>query len=146
MEGIATQNPPEGLGGGERAPALTTKISTLSTTFKTQITMSSFKKLSECSLQQYINKQNAVLDIVENKQSGKTFFNCGGTIGAIGKKALEAMEAGTPATELRMAEIAVFEDDNQTVPAKDRDGKDLVLLCIQARGTVNVIRSFKPTV
>lgn len=108
--------------------------------------MSSFKKLSECSLQAYINKQNAVLDIVENKQSGKVFFNCGGTIGAIGAKALEAMNAGTPATELRMAEIAVYEDDAQTIPAKDRDGKDLVLLCIQARGTVNVLRSFKPTV
>lgn len=35
MGGIATQNPPEGLGGGERAPAPATKISTLSSTPKT---------------------------------------------------------------------------------------------------------------
>lgn len=108
--------------------------------------MASFKKLSETSLQSFINNQSAVLDVIENKQSGKIFFNCGGTIGAIGAKALKAMEEGTPATELRMAEIQVFEDDNQTIPAKGSDGKDVILFCIQARGTVNVLRSFKPTV
>ena len=108
--------------------------------------MASFKRLSETSLQEYINRKNAVLDVVENPKTGKTFFSCAGEVGAIGAKALQAMQEGAEATELRLAEIQVFEDDAQSIPAKGSDGKDVILLCIQARGTANVVRSFKPTV
>lgn len=108
--------------------------------------MATFKKLNETSLQEYINNKSAVLDIVENPKTGKVFFACAGEVGAIGAKTLEALKEGADATELRMAKIQVFEDDAQTIPAKGSDGKDVVLLCIQARGTVNVVRSFKPTV
>lgn len=106
--------------------------------------MATFRKLNETSLQEYINNKSAVLDIVENPKTGKVFFACAGEVGAIGAKALEALKEGADATELRMAKIQVLEDDG--TPSVDEEGKNIVLLCIQARGTTNVLRSFKPTV